>query len=101
MATPGATPTTAYTVIQFSLETGTNGQPTQRSSNCGSFSSVEEAFAHARTNAAQAWSRLVTVSASHIERPSLVDTEWGYDLRLGPLTVERFWVHDHRPTGTL
>jgi hypothetical protein len=20
--------------------------------------------------------------------------EWGYDLRLGPLTVHRFWVHE-------
>ena len=24
----------------------------------------------------------------------LVDTEWGYDLRRGWLTVTRFWVHD-------
>ena len=49
--------TTAFTVLQFSLETGRDGQPTQRTKSCGVFSSVEEAFVSARLLAGREWSR--------------------------------------------
>lgn len=91
--------TTAFTVLQFSLEMGRDGQPTQRTKSCGVFSSVEEAFVSARLLAAREWSRLQgTVMdnqpASSVE---LIDTEWGYDVRQGHLVVTRFWVHERQP----
>ncbi len=93
MASAGDTPST-YTVIQFSLETGKDNRPTQRSRNCGTYVSVEEAFHNARCLANDTWSRLRESRA--VGAPTLIDTEWGYDLRLGPLTVHRFWVHEHQ-----
>ena len=92
MASPGDTPST-FTVIQFSLETGADSRPTQRSKNWGSFVSVEEAFHNARCLANT--TRRQLRDAGTFGSPSIVDTEWGYDLRLGPLTVHRFWVHEN------
>jgi hypothetical protein len=91
MAQTGDTPST-FTVIQFSLETGADSQPRQRSTNWGSYLSVEEAFHSARCRANETWSRIKEAGA--FGAPAIVDTEWGYDLRLGPLTVHRFWVHE-------
>lgn len=81
-----------FTVIHFALETdGTS--PRQRSATCGNFLSVEDAFHNARTLAAQTYARL---RQNHgVAVANLLDTEWGYDIRLGPLTVHRFWVHEH------
>lgn len=92
MAQPGENPST-FTVIQFSLETAPDNQPTQRSTNWGSYLSVEEAFHNARCLANDTWSRIKGTGA--FGSPTIIDTEWGYDLRLGPLTVHRFWVHEH------
>ncbi|MBA4137205.1 MAG: hypothetical protein C0518_07805 [Opitutus sp.] len=91
MASSGDTP--SFTVIQFSLETGADNRPTQRSTNCGSFVSVEEAFLSARCLANDKWNALKESGA--FGSPTIIDTEWGYDLRLGPLTVHRFWVHEN------
>ena len=91
MSRAGDTPST-FTVIQFSLETGADNTPRQRSTNCGSYRSVEEAFHNARCLANDTWSRIKAAGA--FGSPAIVDTEWGYDLRLGPLTVHRFWVHE-------
>lgn len=82
-----------FTVIQFSLETVEDGRPTQRSTNWGSYLSVEEAFANARCLANDTQARIR--ESGMFGSPTLVDTEWGYDLRLGPLTVHRFWVHEN------
>ncbi len=92
MAELGDTPST-FTVIQFSLETGENDQPTQRSKNWGSYRSVEAAFDDARCRANLASSQIKKTGS--FGSPTIVDTEWGYDLRLGPLTVHRFWVHEN------
>jgi hypothetical protein len=91
--------TTAYTVLQFSLETGRDGQPTQRTRSCGVFTSVEEAFVSARLLAGREWSRRQRLSledskSSHYVE--MVDTEWGYDIRQGHLVVTRFWVHERQ-----
>lgn len=91
MANPGET-TSTFTVIQFSLESGENDHPVQRSRNRGSFTSVEEAFQSARCCADDTWRQIRDTGA--FGTPAIVDTEWGYDLRLGPLTVHRFWVHE-------
>ena len=92
MSNTGDAPST-FTVIQFSLETDADHRPTQRTKNWGSFVSVEEAFVNARCLAHDARDRLR--STGTVGSPAIVDTEWGYDLRLGPLTVHRFWVHEN------
>src|SRR5262245_30723924 len=91
--------TTAFTVLQFSLELGTDGQPTQRTKSCGVFSSVEEAFVSARLLAAREWSRLqrMTPETNGVNIVEMIDTEWGYDVRQGHLVVTRFWVHERQP----
>jgi len=83
----------SYTVIQFSLETGPDRTPTQRTKNWGSHACVEAAFVNARCLANLTMQRLRRDRPAEV--PALVDTEWGYDLRLGPLTVDRFWVHEN------
>lgn len=80
-----------FLVMQFSLGTDSTGQPAQKSRLCGSYRSVEEAFDCARQLAAEKWCSLPEGDAANAK---LVDTEWGYDLRCGHLTVHRFWVHD-------
>lgn len=91
MSNSGAT-SPQFTVFQFTLEAEGVQPPTQRSRLCGSFSGVEEAFESARGLAVQTFSQL---APHHVfGSPDFVDTEWGYDLRLGPLTVHRFWVHE-------
>lgn len=92
MPRPGDAPST-FTVIQFSLETGEDNQPKQRTKNWGSYLSVEEAFTNARCLAHGTRDRLSETRM--VGSPAIVDTEWGYDLRLGPLTVHRFWVHEN------
>jgi hypothetical protein len=85
-----------FSVIHFALETK-GATPTQRSANCGAFTSVVEAFENARSLADDHLARLQQQQPGGAEA-SLLDTEWGYDLRLGPLTVHRFWVHEHFST---
>jgi hypothetical protein len=84
-----------FSVIHFALETS-GASPTQRSAKCGAFDSVEDAFENARALAAEKVGLLRHSAAG--EEASLLDTEWGYDIRLGPLTVHRFWVHEHFST---
>jgi len=91
MATTGETP--SFSVLQFSLEMDEGNRPTQRTRNWGRYVSVEEAFHHARSLAQGACTRLRSEQTD--PEPTLVDTEWGYDLRLGALTVHRFWVHEN------
>lgn len=98
MAQPGDTPST-FTVIQFSLEAEPGSTPKQRSTNRGSYRDVEAAFHSARCLANEAWSRIKEAGA--FGSPTIVDTEWGYDLRLGPLTVHRFWVHENASSQRL
>lgn len=80
--------------MQFSLDTNAAGQLSQKSQLCGSFRSIEDAFDNARRLAAEKWVNLPKGGSAGV---SLVDTEWGYDLRRGHLTVHRFWVHDNKP----
>ncbi|HRE07917.1 MAG TPA: hypothetical protein PKX00_20030 [Opitutaceae bacterium] len=91
--------TTAFTVLQFSLETGRDGQPTQRTKSCGVFSSVEEAFVSARLLAGREWSRQqrLVLEKNGAQPVEMLDTEWGYDIRQGHLVVTRFWVHERQP----
>lgn len=92
--------TTAFTVLQFSLEVGKDGQPTQRTKSCGVFASVEEAFISARLLAVREWSRLQRVAlqgGANASPAEMLDTEWGYDVRQGHLVVTRFWVHERKP----
>jgi hypothetical protein len=90
----GDGPSPVFTVFRFSLENPPGAGPTQRTLDCGRFASVEDAFASARALAGRAFRGLQ--QGRRGAAPTLVDTEWGYDLRLGPLTVDRFWVHEGR-----
>ena len=85
-----------YLVFELSLGLGENGQPVQYAAPRGAFDSVEPAFDLARELAVQEVGRLAAPADGEAGgRPvELVDTEWGYDLRRGWLTVSRFWVHD-------
>jgi hypothetical protein len=88
-----------FTVIQFTLTVGGDGRPLQQAVPHGSFASVEEAFAVARKHAGEEAARLEAIrsdetGAGEPKLVELVDTEWGYDLRIGWLIVTRFWVHD-------
>ena len=91
MGTSGDAP--KFAVIQFSLEVGQGNRPSQRAQNWGSFSAVEDAFQRARQLAQTTCARLRAQDQG--AEPTLLDTEWGYDLRLGNLTVHRFWVHEN------
>ena len=95
-----------FSVIQFSLTVGSDGRPMQQAVPCGSFVSVEEAFDVARNLASEEAERLEQIKAEdeatgQPKLVQLVDTEWGYDLRLGWLIVTRFWVHDACATHPL
>jgi hypothetical protein len=91
----------AFAVLQFSLEIGADGRPTQKTTARGEYGSVEQAFSVARS--------LAELERGHMERTAsiaggvwnieLVDTEWGYDLRQGWLVRTRFWVHDRAPAS--
>jgi hypothetical protein len=85
-----------YLVFQLSLGLGENGRPVQYVTPHGGFGSIEPAFDLARELAVQEVERLQAPADDETEaRPvELIDTEWGYDLRRGWLTVTRFWVHD-------
>ncbi len=85
-----------FLVFQLSLGLGQDGQPVQYAAPRGAFASVEPAFELARELAVHEADRLSEPSEGEAEaRPvDLIDTEWGYDLRRGWLTVSRFWVHD-------
>jgi hypothetical protein len=87
-----------YSVLQFSLATGTDGNAMQKTKTCGAFESIEAAFASARLLALQEASRLSRL-ATDLTRAKIEvrDTEWGYDVRNGSLTVTRLWVHDRSP----
>lgn len=90
---------TIFAVMQFSLEIGADGRPTQKTTPRGDFATVEQAFSVARS--------LAELERGHMERSAsiagvvrkieLLDTEWGYDLRQDWLVVTRFWVHDRAP----
>ena len=92
------TPVEEFSVLRFSLKTGTAGRPTQNVEACGVFASVEAAFSTARLQALhawqQAWEERNRAAGGHRAKIELVDTEWGYDLRVDFLVVARFWVHD-------
>lgn len=85
-----------FLVYQLSVGLGENGQPVQFAAPRGSFESVEQAFELARNLAVREADRLTEPAEGEAEARTieLVDTEWGYDLRRGWLTVTRFWVHD-------
>lgn len=90
---------TSFAVMQFSLEIGADGRPTQKTTARGDYSAVEQAFSVARS--------LAELERGHRERSAsiagtvrkieLIDTEWGYDVRQDWLVVTRFWVHDRSP----
>ncbi len=94
-------PDTAFAVMQFTLQVGADGRPTQKTTQRGDFTSVEQAFSVARS--------LAELERGHLERTAsmagmvrkieLLDTEWGYDLRQDWLVVTRFWVHDRAPAS--
>jgi hypothetical protein len=91
----------SFSVLQFSLETGSDGRPTQKTTARGDYASIEQAFSVARS--------LAELERGHLERSAsmagavreieLVDTEWGYDLRQDWLVTMRFWVHDRTPAS--
>jgi hypothetical protein len=95
-----------FSVIQFSLTVGGDGRPLQQAVPCGSFASVEDAFGTARKLADEEAERLEAIKSEETETGEkklveLIDTEWGYDLRIGWLIVTRFWVHDAGATQPL
>jgi hypothetical protein len=85
-----------YLVFQLTLGLGEDGQPVQYAAPRGAFESVEPAFELARELAVQEVERLAEPAEGEAESRSveMIDTEWGYDLRRGWLTISRFWVHD-------
>jgi len=90
-------PAEEFSVLRFSLKTDAAGKPTQKVENCGLFESVESAFLAARVQALQAWRAISDQRRATPGPPSkieLIDTEWGYDLRVDFLVVTRLWVHD-------
>lgn len=90
-------PVEEFSVLRFTLKSDAAGQPTQKVEDHGVFASVESAFMAARLQALQAWRALSDQRRATPGPPSkieLVDTEWGYDLRVDFLVVMRFWVHD-------
>jgi hypothetical protein len=89
-------PSAHFVVLNFTLETRDDGKPTQRTTTCGTFAGIEDAFATARNEAGRElrWRRAES-QAAPVE---LLDTEWGYDLRRGFLVISRYWVHDHTPS---
>ena len=89
-----------FTLIQFTLGLGADGRPLQHATACGSLASIEAAFASARRLAGQEVERLRAAGFAGTEtrKVELIDTEWGYDIRRGWLTVTRLWVHDAAAT---
>ena len=88
-------------VMGFVLELGEGGKPSQRTVLCGAFSDVEEAFGLARELAESQWRQLIgscKVDVTEVNC-SIEPTEYGYDIIHGPMVIERFWVHDKRPTN--
>ena len=92
---------TSFAVMQFSLEIGTDGRPTQKTTARGDYSTVEQAFSVARSLAElERGHRERTASiAGAVRKIELIDTEWGYDVRQDWLVVTRFWVHDRSPAS--
>jgi len=89
-------------VLRFGLQRAADGTCTQNVQQCGVFSSVESAFSTARLEALREWqeacnSGALDSPATKIRKIEIKDTEWGYDLKQGHLTVARFWVHDGKP----
>jgi len=90
-----------FAVLQFSLEIGEDGRPTQKTTSRGDYGSVEQAFSVARS--------LAELERGHLERTAsmagavrtieMVDTEWGYDLKQDWLVTTRYWVHDRAPAS--
>lgn len=91
----------SFAVLQFTLETGADGRPTQTTTARGEFTSVEQAFSVARSLAELERGRLERSAsmAGAIRAIEMVDTEWGYDLRQDWLVTTRFWVHDRAPAS--
>jgi hypothetical protein len=92
-----------FSLMQFSLGLGADGRPIQHVTACGSFASIELVFASARRLADREVERLLATGSAGTEarQVELIDTEWGYDIRRGWLTVTRFWVHDAAATQPL
>jgi hypothetical protein len=42
--------------------------------------------------------RAAGFAGTETRKVELIDTEWGYDIRRGWLTVTRLWVHDAAAT---
>ena len=81
-------------------------KPDTRDFSVIQFAMVEEAFEVARKLADEEAERLEQIKSDSagLGEPKLVqliDTEWGYDLRIGWLIVTRFWVHDASATQPL
>jgi hypothetical protein len=86
-----------FSVLRFTLKKDAAGQPTQQVEDHGIFASVESAFMAARLQALQAWRAISDQRRTTPGPPAkieLIDTEWGYDLRVDYLVVTRFWIHD-------
>jgi hypothetical protein len=86
--------TDTFAVLNFALKRNSEGTISQRTTSCGSFTSIEQAFTVARAAATQDVEQRRRKSARQIE---LIDTEWGYDVREDSLVVSRYWVHDREP----
>ena len=88
-----------FAVLQFSLEMGEDGRPTQSTTPRGEFRSIEQAFATARSLAELERGRMERAAsmAGKVQAIELIDTEFGYDLRQDWLVKTRFWVHDRAP----
>jgi len=90
-----------FAVLQFSLEMGADGRPTQKTTARGDFGSIEQAFSVARSLAELERGRMERSAsmAGAVRSIEMVDTEWGYDLRQDWLVTTRFWVHDRSPAS--
>ncbi len=85
-----------FMVVQLSVGLGKDGQPVQYAAPRGAFEEAGPALELARELAIHEAARLTGLSDEEAEGEPIevVDTEWGYDLRRGWLTITRFWVHD-------
>ncbi len=85
-----------YALLHFSLIPSEQGKLAQRTSACGVYRTIEEAFSAARRMASDEWQRLrnqATEQGNAGETWHVIDTEFGYDLKRNFLVVSRFWIH--------
>jgi hypothetical protein len=95
---PHVLPAEIFTVFEFCLGAAAEGTLRQKVRSLGDFASIEDAFATARENAANAARKLAAEPESTPTSGSapglwVLATEFGYDVKRAHQTFSRFWVH--------